>query len=288
MSYLPFHPTPKKPEHSLPAGSCDAHCHVFGPAAQFPFAPARKYTPCDAPKSKLFELHDRLGIERSVIVQASCHGSDNSAMIDALKEREGRYRGVAVVDGSLSSKEIAAMHEAGVRGVRFNFLPRLVDAKDDAYYRDIAKLISAFGWHVVVYYEGDYLSKIYDLLLNLPTPLVIDHMGRPDVTQDLQQPAFTLSQQLMGEREDVWVKVSCMERLSSQPPHYPDVVPFARHLVENFSDKVLWGTDWPHPNMSSHMPDDGVLVDNLWSIATTETLRQKLLVDNPARLYDFS
>jgi len=263
--WLDFCPDPSVPGFVPPPGAVDAHCHVFGPGDRFPYAPERKYTPCDAGKDQLFALRDRLGFERNVIVQATCHGADNSALVDALRSAEGRARGVATVRDSVTDAELQALHEAGVRGVRFNFVKRLVDPKPDAYYRAIIERIAPLGWHVVVYFEAADLAERWDFFTSLPTTVVVDHMGRPDVPQP---------------------KVSCPERLSrSGPPTYDDVVPFARHLVERFPDRVLWGTDWPHPNLKSHMPDDGTLVDVIPRIALTAELQRKLLVDNPMRLY---
>lgn len=287
MSFLPVHPNPKKPDFILPPKACDAHCHVFGPADKFPYAPERKYTPIDAPKEQLFALHKHLGFERSVLVQASCHGTDNSAMIDMLEHGEGRYRGVAVVGEDLSREEVQRMHDAGVRGIRFNFVKRLVDVKPAAFYQKMAELIAPFGWHIIVYFESQELPDIVSLLMDLPTPVAIDHMGRPDVTKGLDHPDFLRICELVENRPETWVKVGCLERLTKEAPPYHDVIPYARHLVETFPDQVLWGTDWPHPNMKSHMPDDGALVDTIPLLAPTAELQQKLLVDNPARLYEF-
>ena len=288
MSYLEVHPNPKKPDFTLPANACDAHCHVFGPADRFPYSAARKYTPVDAPKEKLFALHEHLGFSRSVLVQASCHGSDNSAMIDMLEAGEGRYRGVAVLSETVTNEELRLMHVAGVRGIRFNFVKRLVDLKPHSYYQSMAERIAELGWHIIAYFESQELADIQGLLKQLPVPLVIDHMGRPDVQKGLDHPDFLRICSLMQDRPDTWIKVGCHERLTEgEPPAYLDVVPYAKYFVENFPDNVLWGTDWPHPNMKSHMPDDGALVDNIPLFAETMELLHKLLVENPQRLYQF-
>jgi 2-pyrone-4,6-dicarboxylate lactonase len=284
--WLCFDPNPSKPHFQLPPGVVDAHCHVFGPGDRFPYAPERKYTPCDAGKEKLFALRDFLGFSRNVIVQATCHGADNRALVDALQASDGRARGVATVKRSVTDAELEALNAAGVRGVRFNFVKRLVDAlpRDDL--MEIARRIAPLGWHVVIYFEAQELPELYDFFAALPAPVVVDHMGRPDVTKPVEGPEFDLFLRLMREREDFWSKVTCPERLSrSGPPDYADVVPFARRVVEEFPERVLWGTDWPHPNMKSHMPDDGKLVDFIPGIATTAELQHKLLVDNPMRLY---
>ncbi len=284
--WLPFDPDPTTPTFELPPGAVDAHCHVFGPGEQFPYAPERKYTPCDAGKDRLFALRDFLGFERNVVVQATCHGADNSAMVDALLAAGGRARGVATVRGDVTDEELARLHEAGVRGVRFNFVRRLVDPKPDAFHLAIVERIAALGWHVVVYFEAADLEQRWDFLTSLPTTVVVDHMGRPDVTKPVDGPEFERFLTLMRDHPGFWAKVTCPDRLTvSGPPEYADVVPFARTLVDTFPERVLWGTDWPHPNLRGHMPDDGVLVDLLPRIATTERARQRLLVDNPNRLY---
>lgn len=285
--WLPFHPQPKRPDFALPEGAVDAHCHVFGPGDVFPYAPERKYTPCDAGKDALFALRDHLGLSRNVIVQATCHGTDNRAMVDALQASRGRARGVATVRPDVSDADLADMHAAGVRGVRFNFVKRLVDPKPDSYYHDIIARIAPLGWHIVVYFEAADLAERWAFFTGLPTMVVVDHMGRPDVTKPVDGPDFARFLDFMAH-DNVWTKVSCPERLSkSGPPDYRDVVPFARTVVERFPERVLWGTDWPHPNLNmvGHMPDDGALVDFIPRIAETTELQRKLLIDNPMRLY---
>ncbi|OAV48387.1 2-pyrone-4,6-dicarboxylate hydrolase [Rhizobium sp. WYCCWR10014] len=284
--WLRYHPDPSKPRYVPPSGAVDAHCHVFGPGDVFPYAPERKYTPCDAGKEQLFSLRDFLGFERNVIVQATCHGADNRALVDALHAAGDRARGIATVRDTVTNRELADLHDAGVRGVRFNFVRRLVDPKPDAYYRAIIDRIAPLGWQVVIYFEAADLEERWDFFTSLPTTVVVDHMGRPDVSQPVDGPQFGRFIRFMTEHENVVSKVSCPERLSrSGPPNYDDVVPFARTLVERFPGRVLWGTDWPHPNMKDHMPDDGVLVDIIPRIAPSEELQRKLLVDNPMRLY---
>ncbi len=284
--WLTFDPDPRKPAYVPPPGAVDAHCHVFGPGGRFPYAPERKYTPVDAGKDQLFALRDFLGFERNVIVQATCHGADNSALVDALQVAGDRARGVATIRPGVSRAGLADLHAAGVRGIRFNFVKRLADPKPDGYYRDLTEAVAEFGWHIVVYFEASDLAERWQLFTSLPTVVVVDHMGRPDVSQPVDSPGFAQFTRFMREHNNVWSKVSGAERLSvSGPPDYADVVPFARHIVETFPDRVIWGTDWPHPNMKSHMPDDGNLVDLIPRIAPTEDLQRRLLVDNPMRLY---
>ena len=284
--WLDWDPAPTTPTFIVPAGAVDAHCHVFGPGDTFPFAPERKYTPCDASREQLFALRDFLGIDKNVVVQATCHGADNSALLDVLEHSNDRARGVVTVTPDVTPRELAHMHELGVRGVRFNYVKRLVDPKPDDYYREIIAKIAPLGWHVVLYFEPADLAEKWDFFSSLGVPIVVDHMGRPDVTKPLDNPEFDLFRRFVRENPDVWTKVSCPDRISvSGSPLYADVVPFAKVIVEEFSDRVLWGTDWPHPNMKNEMPDDGILVDYVPSIATTATLQQKLLVTNPTTLY---
>jgi len=284
--WLAFHPNPSKPGYTPPPGAVDAHCHVFGPGGQFPYASERRYTPCDAPQAKLFGLRDYLGFERNVIVQATCHGADNRALLEALRVADGRARGVATVAAGVTDGELAALDAAGVRGVRFNFVKRLVDTTPRDVLLEIARRVAPLQWHVVIYFEAAELPELYEFFAALPTTVVVDHMGRPDVTRPVDGPEFELLVRLMREHRNVWSKVSCPDRLSkSGPPEYNDVVPFARRLVETFPDRVLWGTDWPHPNLKSHMPDDGALVDYIPKVAPTPELQRRLLIDNPLRLY---
>jgi 2-pyrone-4,6-dicarboxylate lactonase len=291
--WLDWYENPSKPRFKLPAGAVDAHCHVFGPGAEFPFAPERKYTPCDAGKQQLFALRDHLGFARNVIVQATCHGSDNRALADACRAAGGRARGVASVKREISDAQLQSLHEAGVRGVRFNFVKRLVDVTPRDELAEIAARIARLGWHVVIYFEAADLPDLFDFFCELPTRVVVDHMGRPDVSKPVDGPEFDLFLRLMCDNPNVWSKVSCPERLSlGGPPAlhgeqaaYRDVVPFARRVVESFPERVLWGTDWPHPNLKDHMPDDGLLVDFIPHIAVSAELQYKLLVDNPMRLY---
>jgi 2-pyrone-4,6-dicarboxylate lactonase len=291
--WLDWYANPSRPDFKLPPGSVDAHCHIFGPSDVFAFAPERKYTPCDATKAQLFALRDHLGFSRNVIVQATCHGADNCAMTDACRSSGDRARGIATVRRGVADSELQDLHDAGVRGVRFNFVKRLVDFTPKDELLEIANRVSQLGWHVVIYFEAVDLPQLWDFFTALPTVVVVDHMGRPDVTKPVDGPEFELFVKFMRDHENVWSKVTCPERLSvSGPPAlnaerapYRDVIPFARRLVETFPDRVLWGTDWPHPNLKHHMPDDGLLVDFIPHIATTAELQNKLLVKNPMRLY---
>jgi len=188
--WLDWYARPSRPNFRVPPGAVDAHCHVFGPGAQFPYAPERKYTPCDASKDQLFALRDHLGFARNVIVQATCHGSDNRALVDALGFSHGKARGVATVRRGVTDAELREMHAAGVRGVRFSFVKRLVDFTPRDELLEIAGRIAPLGWHVVIYFEAVDLPELWDFFTALPTTVVVDHMGRPDVTKPVDGPEF--------------------------------------------------------------------------------------------------
>jgi 2-pyrone-4,6-dicarboxylate lactonase len=283
--YIPFHPNPSKPKYRPPAGAVDAHCHVFGPEAAFPFAPKRKYTPCDAPKEKLFALRDFLGFDKNVIVQATCHDTDNRALVDALVNSNDKAKGIAFVDEGFSDDEFKELDRAGVKGVRFNFIKRLVDSTPKEVMQRIAARIAKLGWHVVIYFEHADLEEMGPFLKSLPTVLVFDHMACPDVKLGVEHPNFQRFLDFLDANRNCHTKVTCPERFTVAGPPYDDVVPFARAIVERFPDRVLWGTDWPHPNMKKEAPDDGVIVDMIPKIAPAAELQRKLLIDNPMRLY---
>ena len=277
---------PHPPTFSPPPGACDAHCHVFGPAARFPFAADRTYTPPDAGIDLFERLQHRLGLSRAVFVQASCHGTDNAAMVDALRRGEGRYAGVAMIHDGFSDRQIAELHDAGVRGTRFNFVAHLGGAPDlDDFWRVVDR-VQAFGWHIVLHFDAKDLPQYAELLDRMPCPYIIDHMARVPVTAGVEQEPFQQLLELMRD-ERCWVKISGAERLTAEgPPPYDDVVPFARALIAAAPDRVLWGTDWPHPNVR-HMPDEGDLLDLMLEFAPDEATRNRILVRNPETLYDF-
>ena len=282
----------QEPAVGLPTGAVDAHCHVFGPAAEFPFALGRTYTPGDASKTDLEHLRHDLGVSRNVIVQASCHGRDNAALLDALDYFGDTARGVVAIGSDISERQLKDMHNRGVRGVRFNFVKRLVEEQPLEEVELVAAKIRELGWHIVVYFEASDLPDLADLLANLNVALVIDHLGRPDLAKGASSAEYSAFLKFV-DRTGAWVKVSCPERLTITGPYavagahevYTDVVPFAQKVMTEFPDRVLWGTDWPHPNLRSHMPDDAVLLNYLRQIAADPSARQRLLVDNPMALY---
>jgi 2-pyrone-4,6-dicarboxylate lactonase len=279
-----WHPSPSKPRYVPPDGAVDAHCHVFGPAARFPFSAKAKYLPADAGPDRLFALRDHLGFARNVIVQASCHGADNAATLDALAKSSGRARGVAVVDPAISERELEALHEGGIRGIRFNFLKRLVDDAPKDRFLEVARRLPQ-GWHVVVYFEADLLEELRPFLDAIAEPLVIDHMGRPDVRQGPEGPDMKAFRRLLDSREDIWFKATCPDRLDAAGEPWDAFAESVAPLVADYADRALWGTDWPHPNMQDAISDDGRLVDMIPRIAPTDALQRKLLVTNPMRLY---
>jgi predicted TIM-barrel fold metal-dependent hydrolase len=278
--------TSASPRWTLPGHATDAHCHVFGPADRFPFAPTRTYTPADAGVEQLDALHERLGLSRAVLVQASCHGTDNAAMVDALHRGNGRFAGVAMIDESFTTADVAALHEAGVRGIRFNFVRHLGGTPDLGTFLRLVDRIQPLGWHVVLHFDADDLARHAGMLDELPCPYVIDHMGRIPARGGVEQESLQALLELLRDTR-AWVKISGAERLTADGlPPYDDVVPLAQALVAAAPDRVLWGTDWPHPNVR-HVPDDGDLVDLLEDLVPDEATRHRVLVTNPERLYDF-
>jgi len=273
----------RRPRFQLPPGACDAHCHVFGPAARFPYAPNRRYTPPDAPKEMLRALHDHLGVARAVIVQASCHGTDNAAMLDAIASDPQRYRGVAIVDDGFTDRDYDALHAGGVRGVRFNFVKHLGGAPDMGVFARVIDRIKARGWHVVLHLDAPDIAPLSAMIRQLPLPFVVDHMGRVPAAAGLDQPGLRALIEL-SRLENCWIKVCGAERIAMPP--YDQAVPIARALVEAAPERVLWGTDFPHPN-ATHEADEADLVDLVPRYAPDALAQRRLLVDNPARLYGF-
>ena len=278
-----YHPSPSTPKLKLPRGACDAYFHVFGPRARFPFPETRAYTPADAPKEKLFELHRHLGIERGVVVQSGAHGFDNSASADLIAAQPEAYVGVALFPAATPDEQIKQLDRQGFRGVRFNYMAHLGKPEPIADVLALGKRLAGIGWHLQIHMDGSRIAELAPSLRRSPVPVVIDHMGRIDASLGIEQPAFRELLLLLKEKH-IWVKVSGSERASRQPAPWKDALPFARKLVEEFGERTLWGTDWPHPNLKE-IPDDGLMVDLLAEIAPGEAQRRALLVDNPARLY---
>ncbi len=282
----PPDPNPMRPRIKLPPLSCDSHFHIFGPGKVFPYAAQRAFTPHDAPKERLFALHAFLGFERGIFVQSSCHGTDHAAVLDALKDAKGRYRGVALLAPGTPAQEVARLNDAGFCGVRFHFLPHLGAAPSYDAMRSVMRLIAPHGWHVAIHVTGRDLLAHLDFINSIEARVVIDHIARLDVTEGVGGAAFAALRRLLdGGR--VWVKLSGTDRVSKQAPPFRDAVALARALAEHAPERVVWGTDWPHPNIDAHMPNDGQLVDSIAEIAPAEATRRRMLVDNPAELFGF-
>ncbi len=282
-SIPPPDPNPTKPAYVPPPGACDAHCHVFGPAAKYPYSPTRAYTPPDAPVENLRRLHAHLGIGRAVIVHASCHGTDMRVTLDAIASSNGSYRGVAMVGSGVTDAELERLHAGGIRGVRFNFVAHLGGAPDLALFDSMLSRAGDLGWHIVLHLDAEDILTYADLIKRIRVPFVIDHMGRVKAERGLDQKPFRMLLDLL-RNELAWVKVSGAERVSSGVRPFRDAIPYAAALIEAAPDRILWGTDWPHPNVKV-MPNDGETVDLFAEFSADETVRRKILVDNPTRLY---
>jgi 2-pyrone-4,6-dicarboxylate lactonase len=282
----PPHPDPRRPSLTLPAGSCDSHCHVFGPAATFPYAEDRTFTPAEAPMEALVAVHALLGLERAVIVQSACYGSDHAALLDALDRSAGRYRGVALIDQRTPRSQIKLLHDAGVRGFRVHFLPHLPQSLSWEDVAATARFVADLGWHAEIHVSSDGIARFAESISSLPVPVVIDHLGRVDVAMGTTGNAFGALLRLLDTGR-VWVKTSGIDRLSREGPPYHDGVVLAADLVARAPERVLWGTDFPHTNIAGAAPDDGLLVDLLEQIAPQAGTRQRLLVENPEAFFGF-
>ena len=282
------------PEASAPTAfappplACDAHCHVFGPAASFPFSPGRSYTPPDSGIDDFVRLQDRLGLSRAVFVQASCHGSDNSAMIDAIQRGDGRFAGVAMIDPTFTDADLDELHDNQVRGIRFNFVAHLGGAPDLDVCWELVHRVATRDWHIVLHLDAKDFTHYSSVLDAMPVPYVIDHMARVPAADGIEQEPFQRLLERITTDEKCWVKISCAERLTvGKVSPFDDVVPFARALIDAAPGRLLWGTDWPHPNLTT-MPDEGELLDLLAAFAPDPATRNQILVDNPQLLYTFT
>jgi predicted TIM-barrel fold metal-dependent hydrolase len=266
--------------------ACDAHCHVFGPAARFPYAAERSYTPADAPYETLAAMHRRMGLRRAVVVQGSCHGYDHSALLDALKRSGGAYRGVALLPAGGSDADLRVLHEQGVRGARFNFVPHLGGAPSPAAFDAVVARILPFGWHICVHTDIASLKAWLPRLAALPVPFVIDHMARIDAAKGVDDAGFQFLLEVM-KLPNAWIKVSGIDRIASAGRPFADGVPCVARLIAAAPARALWGTDSPHPNVAGAVPDEADLIDALFEACPDDDVRHAVLVDNPARLYGF-
>jgi predicted TIM-barrel fold metal-dependent hydrolase len=279
-------PNTKVPAFRPPPGACDAHCHIFGPGDTYPYAPGRSYTPPDAPLARFRELQATLGLERAVLVNASCHGDDNTVVVDAIAQSGGQYRGVANVSAGITDAELERLNAGGIRGIRFNFVQHLGGTPDLNDFDTLVHRVAPLGWHVVLHFDARDLVEFGDMLRKLPVPFIIDHMGRVPTGEGLEQAPFRILLET-ARMENCWVKICGAERISAAGPPFVDAVPFAQAVLEVAPDRTLWGTDWPHPNIKRHMPNDGDLVDLIPLFMPDAALQQAVLVDNPHRLYQF-
>jgi predicted TIM-barrel fold metal-dependent hydrolase len=280
-------PNTRVPKYRPPPNACDAHCHIFGPGDKYPYAPDRSYTPPDAPLERFVELQKTLGLSRAVLVNASCHGVDNTVILDAIAQSGGRYRGVANVDDSFTDRDFDRLHEGGIRGIRFNFVQHLGGTPDMDEFERLVERAAACGWHVVLHFDAKDLLEFDSMLRRLPVPFIIDHMGRVPTKDGLEQEPFKILLNV-ARMESCWIKICGAERISSKGPPFTDAVPFAQAILKVAPDRALWGTDWPHPNIKKHMPNDGDLVDLIPLFMPDAALQRKVLVDNPQRLYGFT
>lgn len=291
---MPPDPNPRKPRFTPPPNSCDTHAHVFGPPDKFPFAPTRQYTPPPAPIEHYLNMLAVIGIDRGVVVQPSAHGFDNTATLDAIAKKGGCFRGIARVDDTTTAEELKGLHEGGIRGVRFNLLDRSAgNIKLMVFDRVIERLVE-FGWSVDLHIDPKNLVEQEGRIRAIPVPVVFDHLARINPADGLGQEAFQLLLDFLKD-ERFWVKLTGADKISRTDSRsdkglfYTDVVPFARALIEAAPDRVIWGTDWPHSNIfvPGKTPNDGDLLDLLSEFAPDESVRHKILVDNPSRLYGF-
>lgn len=272
------------PRFRPPPGSCNAHCHVFGPFERFPVPPDRSFVPPPAPETALREIDDRLGFDRAVLVQSQGHGFDHGAVFDALAAGGGRYRGVALIRPSTAADEIARMDAAGFCGARFSFMPHLGNPDLDTVRATIAR-VRPFGWHIAIHVAGPGLADMESFIADIEAPVVIDHMGRPS-DLDPGGPAIDALCRLLDSGR-VWVKLSGGDRLTRQRAPYTEALPIARRLAVHAPERTLWGTDWPHVNLDGPMTDDAALVDLIPQMVPSAAGRQAMLVDNPAAFFGF-
>ena len=282
----PPDPDTSKPRFTPPPLACDAHCHIFGPGSRFPYAKDAPYVPPDSPFEGLQRLHSILGIQRAVIVHASCHGSDMRVTLDGIARSNGAYRGTAIIDESYSEKQLQKLHDGGIRGVRFNFVKHLGGRPDMDFFERTIQRIRHMGWHLILHLDATDIVEFRQRFEAIPVPMVIDHMGRVKAADGLEQEPFKVLLSFM-RNQNTWVKICGAERVSSMGPPFADAVPFAQALIAAAPDRILWGTDWPHPNVGRHMPNDGDLMDLFPLMAPDPATQRKILVDNPARLYGF-
>jgi predicted TIM-barrel fold metal-dependent hydrolase len=285
---LPPDPNPRKPRFTPPPGTCDTHFHVFGPPHLFAYAEARRYTPPAAPIEHFLAMAKVIGIERGVMVQPNVHRWDSASTLDAIAKGEGRLRGMVHANPNLTAADHRKLDAGGVRGVRFNCNVRAGGSFDEARFRHVVSQVEALDWAIDLHMEPEFLAPHAELIRRLRLPVVIDHFANVRSRTGDDAADFKVLYDLLGEPH-VWLKISGTDRLLSRGARYEDVVSLAQAVIARAPDRMIWGTDWPHSNLHEpgSVPNDGDLMSMLADFAPDETVRRKILVDNPARLFGF-
>jgi predicted TIM-barrel fold metal-dependent hydrolase len=285
---FPPDPNPHKPRMTVPPGSWDSHFHIFGPPNRFPYAESRRYTPPTAPIEHWLSVSAAIGIERGFVVTPSVHDLDPAVTLDAIARAEGRIRGMIRANAGLTSSDIKRLHAGGIRGLRFPFAKVVRRAFDeDEFHANIARIEPA-NWVVEFQIDGDSLEVHADLIGNVPLPTIIDEFAGIQPKDGLDQPAFRTLLDLLA-KPNVYLKLICPDRYLYQGQRYEDVVAMSRAVIAKAPDRIIWGSDWPHSYVfeANAIPNDGDLIDMLLDFAPDEKVRNKILVDNPKRLFDF-
>lgn len=287
MKHFPrYNRDTRVPGELPPAGACDSQIHVYGDPSKFPVRQGTAYYPPDATFDDALRMHQRLGIARGLIVQATCYGTDHRLVVDALARGQGRYRGCAIIDDSVTDAELERLHAAGVRGARFNFAKVLkISITPESFRRSTAR-ISELGWFAKIFAMGGELVEHKDLFDGLKIPVVVDHMGGLELAHGLNQLGMMMMREYL-KRGNWWVMVSSGDRHALAGYPWDEAVPFAQSLIETNPDRIVWGTDWPHVIYESKMPNDCDLLELFYRYAPDRALRKKLLVDNPHALFQF-
>lgn len=285
---MPPDPNPKMPQLKAPLGACDTHCHIFGPPNIFPYSEKRRYTPPAAPVEHYLMVLDAIGVDRGIVVQPNAHATDNRVSIDAIARSGGRLMGVGRIDDETTDEELADMDAGGIRGIRFEFVRGRPGSSDLPLFDRMIERIRPLGWHVELHVDPDVLVELEAWFRALDVVAVVDHFARIKTSDGIDQPGFKLLLELM-ERENYWTKISGADERTASPWPYPEVVPFAHALIEVAPDRLIWGTNWPHSNLFELgvTPNDGLLLDLMLDFAPDEGIRNRILVDNPARLFGF-
>jgi predicted TIM-barrel fold metal-dependent hydrolase len=287
-TYLPFDPAPRPPAVPLPPGSCDSQFHVLGPADRYPVRPGAVYEMPTATIETALRLHATLGITRGVIVQPTTYGADHAVTLDGLALAGPNYRGCANA-GVFAEKDdryLARLHDAGVRGARFTRAGLGISLEGAAFERTLAR-IRELGWYVRVQPEVDGIARNIAPFERLDIPLLLDHMGRPDPQAGDADPSLAKILELL-KRGNVWVMISLTEKVSRAGPPWADVVPVVSRLMDAAPDRIVWGSDWPHPVSTKQPPNEGALVDFVWGALRSDAERQAVFVENPARFFGFN